>query len=146
MHSGASGFACLETRLWTCCAGRAWTRIRSEDIAPGVTLDVLPRIARERVRARPQQGSVGILPAHTLRVETTQGNLAIRERPGARPYHPMASPNQIVKPTGLFAETLSIFSELAGWRKSPSDHVDSNGALPAFSSAAPDRFAIAFQW
>jgi hypothetical protein len=37
-------------------------------------------------------------------------------------------------------------SELAGWRKYPSDHVISNEALPAFSSVALDRLPIAFEW
>lgn len=60
------------TLLWTCCAGRAGTRIRSGALQRMLPSDVLTRLAR-RV---PTIGS--------------------------------ASSDEIVKSTGLFAETLSI--------------------------------------
>src|SRR5271165_4214147 len=41
------------TRLWTCDAGRARTRIRSEALHQRLPSDVLPRIARERVPTAP---------------------------------------------------------------------------------------------
>jgi hypothetical protein len=41
---------CLSgTRLWTCCAGRAGTRMRSEALHLMLPSDPVPRFARERV-------------------------------------------------------------------------------------------------
>ena len=42
------------TRLWTCDAGRAGTRIRSEALLQRLLSDVLRRIARERVPPSPK--------------------------------------------------------------------------------------------
>src|SRR5271165_2485175 len=85
-----------ETRLWTCCAGRAGTRIRSEALHRILTIGLLPRIPRERVRERvptrskrrdllPRPTSPSYSPMRIIRYLAQEGDIRFAaEQPGGR--------------------------------------------------------------
>src|SRR5271165_2492284 len=78
------------TRLWTCDAGRARKRIRSEALHQRLPSDVLPRIARERVPTAPPAALHLRLPSDVLPLIARQRVPAAPPAPNAKRRTPNA--------------------------------------------------------